>query len=378
MLNLAWVSVILTAGCAPIDSVDQVGRRVADQMLETLGAKSHKLVLGVIQAGTQTPVSRNPLCDALLASVADHLENHGGWGGEIQIASGQDPIVQQMVRSVWFNPMPEPETITSYGKQLKVKHDYYVVGQLQQYPDNYHLMMRAFSFFSGKSQSVGLVRFGRNKVFDQLYHATDDEQADAGLVHRRLNQAAETLAGKCLEHPSYPRSNGLKVALGAIKGPGKPVVTEYGNLFGDQFLAALQQQSPDQQQIIAVSRKRLLDVLRAQSVEQSALFDAETVKQIDRAVGADVVVVGDITQLPSGYLRIAVQMVDLESKVIAAEATVDVPGSPGQAELFLPAGEREPLEVDFDLFAMVGGVIMPVEHEKDRELAKVFRQALVL
>jgi len=187
-------------------------------------------------------------------------------------------------------------------------------------------------------------------------------EARSNLVMERLNEAAETLARRCLLSDVL-RSDDLKVAVGAIKGPHKPVLTEYGNLLGDEFVIALGHLSG--KRIVQVSRKRLLDVLNAQAVEQSALFDAETVKSIDRAVGADVVVVGELTQVGDG-LKAFIEMVDLETKKIVAKASADIPGSPGQEELFLPAGEREPLEVDFDVFAIVGGLVIPVEDRKSR------------
>jgi hypothetical protein len=155
---------------------------------------------------------------------------------------------------------------------------------------------------------------------------------------------------------------GFRIVIGAIKGPDDYVITRYGDQFGDLLLQELQEQSHHRFRPLA--RKRLLHALEAQRIEHKDLqvfFDESSLKRLDKSLGADAVVVGDVTRLGGGT-QIAIEIVDLETKEILATDVARLAEARHQEDLFRPAAyDAGPLEVEYGIFMTVPGGLIRLE-----------------
>lgn len=305
------------------------------------------------------------LGEAVREQVMQAIDRRETWGRDaIRVISSSEPFASDAIASITRDS--SAALLEEIAERTHATHA--ILGRLRQSDDAYHVKLSALHLREARVRSTVSVSFPRSRHLDDLYHSSlDTDRSDELLpdVSVELVSAARRSAANLLRSKEMEQvDSGFKIVIGAIRGPDESVITKYGDQFGDLLLLELQAQS--QHRFRPLARKRLLHALAAQRIEHQDLhvfFDESSLKRLDRSLGADAVVVGDVVRMGRGA-QITIDIVDLETKELLASDVATLAEARGQEDLFRPvASDAGPLEVEFGIFMAVPGGLVKLEDD---------------
>lgn len=370
---------LLEVGCmGPIEAVkhglgppglQEVGRDAGREISAQFGGvAAGKIILCRFRCGglsAKTGAAFTELGERARQAVLEGMQATKPWGGAgfTVLSSGDSAIAWAEVQITEASSVDQLKSIAKHTGA-----DFAVLGYIERRgKEGYALSLKARNLWEGGIKRHVEMPFRGSKENDKLYDQVISFDQAAQIpppVEEVLHIGVAALVSQLLSADKTEKflvertksSQPVRIAIFTIRGPKpKEGETWYGELLGRCFLDEIVRQQKDR--FVVLERKDLREVLAAQRIEYDdrtgMFFDQSTVQPADQSLGADCVVVGNLTPVARGILA-SVKLIDLRTKEVLSSAQTRLQDAQGQDDLFRLVADSQPLVVRFVPLMRIG------------------------
>ncbi len=265
--------------------------------------------------------------------LADHLHEEIGQN----VLDRRDLELQLDEHEFQWSDFAFDRNIVAFGQ--KTPATVIITGTIDDYPEKFDIRCRAIELRTARILCTSGWRMDRTDTNETHLHRPPikhlKKPTSAPPIDRQLRTAASRLGGNLITAIRRNRLNGLKVALGILKGPNMPDESLYGKALMS-FLQAELQEKGRSVELRLLARRGLKSALDMQRIEHTPFFDENSRTDLDKAEGAHAVLYGHLERVGRAC-QATIELTDLETKAILHTDSLRIPYGSGQDQLMRPA-----------------------------------------